>query len=76
MRLFQPSSQANNQPATEPPRLPHRWVTILGFSGLTGVAVGGVTGFAVGGITGLGTGLATGIGIAVAVATWLQKAID
>ncbi|GAA3421760.1 hypothetical protein GCM10018952_69520 [Streptosporangium vulgare] len=76
MRLFQRSSRSNTESASEPPRLPHRWATILGFSGLVGSIVGVVAGFAVGGIAGVGAGLTTGIGIAVLLATWLQKAID
>ena len=76
MRLFHRSTWSDNQPATEPPRLPHHWITILGFSGLVGAVVGGITGFAIGGLAGLGTALATGIGLAVVIATWLHKMME
>jgi TctA family transporter len=76
MRLFHGSTRSDNQPATEPSRLPHRWATILGFSGLVGAVVGGIAGFAIGGLPGLGTALATGIGLAVVIATWLHKAME
>lgn len=72
MSLFHRSPQVNAETDKEPPRLPQRWVIILGFSTAVGLAVGVPTGYAIAG----GAGIGAGLGIALTFAAWLHKVMD
>lgn len=72
MSLFQRSSQVKPEIDKEPPRLPQRWVIILGFSTAIGLVVGLPTGYATTG----GAGIGAGLGIALTFAMCLHKIMD